>query len=115
MDIFFRRSQGKLGAHIPILAYLLVVHSNAVSCCRYLLEDAKRLQKAFLNTPKLDFLDENLKFELTKQDNGYTWTRVFSGCLEYIDTIAVPINMPPAVVTFLHAILRSSFLFIAET
>ncbi len=58
-----------------------------------------RIQKAFQNAPMSDFHDEKLKFELKYDLNGYTWTRVFAGCLVYEDTIAVPLNMPPAMVS----------------
>ncbi len=67
-------------------------------CHRYSMEDCRRLEKAFQNAPISDFNHEKLCFDLTKIDNGYTWTRVFAGCLEHEETIAVPLNMPPAVV-----------------
>ena len=71
-------------------------------CHRFSLDDARRLEKAFQNAPISDFCDAKLcSFNLKLIDNGYTWSRVFGGCLEYEeDTIAVPLDMPPATVLF---------------
>ncbi len=68
-------------------------------CRRYSLEDARRLEKAFQNAPISDFCDDRYSLKLTLDDNGYTWSHVFAGSLKYEeDTIAVPLNMPPATV-----------------
>jgi hypothetical protein len=58
------------------------------------------IAKAFKNAPISDFHDERLVTALKNDINGYTWGKVFSGCLKYEDKIAVPLNMPPAMVLF---------------
>jgi hypothetical protein len=56
------------------------------------------IAKAFKNAPISDFHSEKLATDLKQEVNGYTWSQVFAGCLTYKETIAVPLNMPPAMV-----------------
>ncbi len=56
------------------------------------------IAKAFKNAPISDFHNEKSATYLTKDVNGYTWSQMFAGRLQYKETIAVPLNMPPAMV-----------------
>jgi hypothetical protein len=56
------------------------------------------IAKAFKKAPISDFHNEKSATILTNEVNGYTWSQVFAGCLTYKETIAVPLNMPPAMV-----------------
>ena len=82
-----------------ILRFFPILVRARLFCRRYSLEDARRLEKAFQNAPISDFSDDTLCFEPKFNENGYTWSRVFAGCLEYEELIAVPLDMPPATVS----------------